>query len=406
MKVIFLNSDSFFLNKAADMVSNSVDTVLIQNYTPSRIMVRLLTVFDTIFKTRFRRLQGRRCKSTKVEVHSLLTNDILKALCNFAVKAGLPKDKLDAFIARNYGKSASNYLCHADVLHLRSGYGQGGALEKARNAGMRIIVDHSIACTEEIDKILGPEYKRYGIKNGIKPDSEFWRLVIRDCDEADIILVNSDYVKETFLRHGYEKNKIIVNYLGVREDWFSIKKNYELADGLLKILFVGEFGIRKGAEYLLKASQLLNHKNIKYKIVVIGPLAEIDDVLRNTDVSHFEFVGKVLYEDLKKYYSQCDVYLFPSLCEGSTRAGMEAMAAGLPVIFTDNCGCPVQDGINGLIVPIKDERAIANAVERLYSSEELRRKIGEAAAKTIAQNYTWEHYKNNLLSIYQSLEKY
>lgn len=68
----------------------------------------------------------------------------------------------------------------------------------------------------------------------------------------------------------------------------------------------------------------------------------------------FDFIGMVSYNQLIDYYSSADAYLFPSLCEGSTRAGMEAMAVGLPVILTENCGCPVKNEENGLLVPIKD----------------------------------------------------
>lgn len=406
MRILILNSDSFFLNKTADLMSDVHDVTLVQNYTPSLWMVKLLSIIDSMFNTRLKRLKTRRCKSSKVKIHGLLINDLLKLFSKIAKRLGIPNDRAEALVAKNFGSMASKYLGDAKILHLRTGYGQGGIIEKAKENGIKIIADHSIACTEEIDDILSPEYKKYGINVGIGPKSEFWKLVILDCKEADLIIANSDYVKSSFIRHGYDAHKIIVNYLGVREDWFSIKTDYTLKNGLLKILFIGEFGVRKGAEYLIKASQILNNKGINYKIIVIGKQAEIDNLIRNTDMSHFEFVGTVLYEELKNYYIQSDVYLFPSLCEGSTRAGMEAMAAGLPVILTENCGCPVQDGRNGLIVPIKDEKAIANAVERIYYSENLRESLGKEAARTIANNYTWEHYKNNLLTIYESLGKY
>lgn len=403
MKVVILNSGSFYLNQTADIVSNHVDTVLIQNYTPSIMMTKLLTLFDSVFGTRFRRIKVRQCHSSSLELHGLFFNDILYLLGKAAIKMGFNKDRIETIVAKQFGMQASKYISNANILQLRTGYGQGGAIEKARSRGMKIIADHSIACTEEIAEILDGEYERYGIKFGIGPKFKFWQLVIKDCKEADIILVNSDYVKKTFVKYGYNPKRIVVNYLGVRNDWFSIKQDYSLSDGCLKLLFIGEFGIRKGAEYLIKASQILNRKDINYKIIVIGKQVEICDLINSSDMSHFEFVGTVLYDNLKTYYSQCDAYLFPSLCEGSTRAGMEAMAAGLPVILTENCGCPVNDGINGLIVPIKDESAIANAVERLYHSEDLRERLGKAAAKTIAQSYTWDHYKNNLLSLYENM---
>lgn len=405
MRIVILNSDNFYLNKTADMVSDSVKVTLIQNYTPSIYLVKVLTKFDSVFKTRFRRLQIRRCNSSNVDVRGLLLIDLIKAICRILVKIGFSNDKTNAFVARAFGRLSAWHIGNADILHLRTGYGQGGVIEKAKRRRMKVIADHSIACTEEIDAILSHEYEKHGISKGISPESSFWKLVINDCQQADIILVNSDFVKKTFIKHGYNPDNIVVNYLGVREDWFSIKKSYSLTKNYIKILFVGEFGIRKGVEYLLKASQILNSRGIPYRIVVIGKPADIDEYITEFNLDCFDFVGTVLYDDLKKYYSQCDAFLFPSLCEGSTRAGMEAMAAGMPVILTDNCGCPVENEVNGLIIPIKNENAIADAIEKLYNSEELRERLGKNAATTIAEHYTWSNYKDNLLKLYESLSK-
>ena len=108
---------------------------------------------------------------------------------------------------------------------------------------------------------------------------------------------------------------------------------------------------------------------------------------------------------MRSYYANSDVFLFPSLSEGSTRAGMEAMAAGLPVIVTDNCGLPVQNNINGIVVPIKNEIAIVDSLCFLYSSIEKRTQYGVEAKLTIKEQYTWNHYSENLLAIYKSILK-
>ena len=252
-----------------------------------------------------------------------------------------------------------------------------------------------------MEDILKPEYDRHNIKFTLSSTAKFWDLVVKDCNAADAIIVNSDYVKDTFIRYGYDPKKLHVVYLGVREDWFGRKKDYSLTDDQIRLLFVGGFNIRKGAEYVIEAAQLLRNANVNFKIIVIGGNEELKNLFSLYNMENFDFVGMVSYNQLIDYYSAADAYLFPSLCEGSTRAGMEAMAAGLPVILTENCGCPVKNGENGLLVPIKDAEAIAQAVKLLYFSKELRETLGNNASHTISSDYTWENYRNNIKEVYQ-----
>jgi glycosyltransferase involved in cell wall biosynthesis len=67
------------------------------------------------------------------------------------------------------------------------------------------------------------------------------------------------------------------------------------------------------------------------------------------------------------------------------------MASGMPVVTTESCGMPdvVENDFNGLLIPPADASAIEEAVLRLASSSELRRRLGQAARQTITR-YTWE----------------
>ena len=94
-----------------------------------------------------------------------------------------------------------------------------------------------------------------------------------DCEEGNRLLVNSDFVKNTFIEYGFDANKIDVVYLGVRSDFFGLEKSYELT-GPLKILFTGGFGFRKGAEYSLRAMQKLDELKVDYEYIVVGSNAE------------------------------------------------------------------------------------------------------------------------------------
>ena len=98
-----------------------------------------------------------------------------------------------------------------------------------------------------------------------------------------------------------------------------------------------------------------------------------------------------------------NIYLFPSLCEGCASSGMEAMAAGLPVIATKESGLPITNMKNGIIVPSKDEKSIVDAIIKLYQDHLLREALGKESAKMIEHNYTWQKYAMNVYSIYNKL---
>ncbi len=147
------------------------------------------------------------------------------------------------------------YLKDADVLLVRSGAGQSGAIRKARQNGLAIVTDHSIAHPAFIHRALREEFARFGLAAGYDSRADLWKLVLRDCSDADLLLVNSDFVKKTFVAEGYPVEKIRVAYLGVREEFFDLKRDYRI-DGPVRILFTGNFDIRKGVRLLLEAIRI------------------------------------------------------------------------------------------------------------------------------------------------------
>lgn len=398
-RIIISYGNDFFLNKTALLMSKFYNVELIQNYVPGKMASVIIKLIDRLLgKKILPRLQSRGVKGENLISHHCSMNDAYAFLCRKVIK---DLDKSSMIIAKHFGQLSCRWIKDADIFHVRSGFGQGGAIEKAKAEGMTVIVDHSIAHHQEMERILKTEYERHNIDFTLSKTSKFWDFVVKDCNSADAIIVNSDYVKNTFINSGYAPKKLHVVYLGVREDWFGRKKDYDLKNNQIRLLFVGGFNIRKGAEYVIEAAQLLRNNKVNFKIVVIGDNKELMGEFSHYNMDNFEFVGMVSYNQLIEYYSTLDAYLFPSLCEGSTRAGMEAMAVGLPVILTENCGCPVKNEENGLLVPIKDAEAIALAVKRLYFSKELRETLGNNATHTISSFYTWENYRNNINEVYQ-----
>ncbi len=303
-----------------------------------------------------------------------------------------------------FGLMTRKYLIDTDIFHVRSGAGRGNAIEKCKKQGIKVIVDHSIAHPAFFDRLVNPQLIKNGLPIDIAKDNYFWRMVIADCHNADVLMVNSDFVKNTFVDTGYPSEKIFVNYLGVRSDFIGLKTSYA-TDDIVRLLFTGSFEIRKGAEYLVVALEQLNALGFRYELTVVGTYQDSEKILAAAGSAgrQIKFVGHVPQEQLRTYLNEHDMFIFPSLAEGCASSAMEAMAAGLPVVATLESGLPITHLHNGYLVPSADAESIVQAVDKLTADAALRKKLGKNASDLIREKYTWDDYTRRLLSLYSDL---
>ena len=283
------------------------------------------------------------------------------------------------------------YLKNADVLLVRSGAGQSGAIRKARRNGLAIVTDHSIAHPAFMHQVLREEFARFGLPAGYDPNADLWKLVLRDCADADLLLVNSDFVKKTFVQMGYPAAQVRVAYLGVREEFFDLKRDYCI-DGPVRILFTGNFDVRKGVRVLLEAIRRCRQSGLDLRLELVGNLDNGASCLQPGDNVFFTHTPFAPPAQVAAAFASADLFVFPTFAEGSSRSGMEAAAAGLPIITTENCGLPLEHGKSALYVPVNDSDALAEAIAQAAANQDLREAIGRNAMRTVTENYTWEHY--------------
>lgn len=116
------------------------------------------------------------------------------------------------------------------------------------------------------------------------------------------------------------------------------------------------------------------------------------------------FLGAI--SDIPALLAELDIFVLSSVArgEGCPVALMEAMSAGLACIATNVPGCNdlIEDGVHGLLTPAGDVDALAAALERLASSEDLRRKLGSEARRRIEQHYTLAREARSYDALYQS----
>jgi glycosyltransferase involved in cell wall biosynthesis len=114
------------------------------------------------------------------------------------------------------------------------------------------------------------------------------------------------------------------------------------------------------------------------------------------------FLGRLPRDEIKQKYVDADVFVLPSLAEGSASVTYEALASGLSVITTEASGSVVRDNIEGFIVPERDPTVLAERIEELVENRQLRDRM-VLAAKDRAKDYTWEQYAKLLLTVLQAI---
>ncbi len=180
----------------------------------------------------------------------------------------------------------------------------------------------------------------------------------------------------------------------------------KFCDGKLNLLFVGRLESRKGLNYLLKAYKRIKPEIPDSRLIIVGPGTRLrrkyERQVRRDRLKDVTFVGYVSYEELPRYYKTADIFCAPAT--GRESFGivlLEAMAVGKPVIASSIEGYAnvVTDGAEGLLVPPKDDKALAQALISLMTDESLRQQMG-VGGRAKALEYSWEHVAQRVLNYY------
>lgn len=213
-----------------------------------------------------------------------------------------------------------------------------------------------------------------------------------DLQWADLILVPSQHIASELARHGTPADRIrVVPYAADVHRFQPLPKPPR--PGLCTFLFTGGIAQRKGIKYLLQAWHRIRRPGWRLQLLGASPrdLSPLSPWLDGV-----EFLGRVPHAEVPSHMASADVFVFPSLFEGSAVVTYEALACGLPSIVTPSAGSVVRDGIEGLLVPPADVETLAEAMQCLGADEELRREMSHSARKR-AEQFTWARYHASLL---------
>jgi glycosyltransferase involved in cell wall biosynthesis len=209
--------------------------------------------------------------------------------------------------------------------------------------------------------------------NGWHPaPAEYWRKWRRECELADQIVVNSNWSREALVREGIPETKIRVIPLAFEasQDAQTFQREYPAAFTAarpLKVLFLAQISLRKGARELLDAARFFADEPVEFWFV--GPRQmPIPPELRNT--SYIKWFGAVPRRKVDRFYREADVFILPTFSDGFALTQLEAQSWKLPVIASRFCGEVVQHDRNGVLLEEVSADAIGKVLNELLRAPE------------------------------------
>lgn len=245
--------------------------------------------------------------------------------------------------------------------------------QRARAAGARCVlgqIDPGAAHFEIVRDaaLAAPEYG----PPPASPPPEYLSRWHEECGLADQIVVNSEWSRSCLERAGIPAAKLRIVPLAYEpESTDMAPRNYPSAFSVtrpLRILFVGQVSVAKGAAALLDAVPLL--QDLPVKMWLVGPVA-MSIPQRFLDDPALRWVGAVSRREVMEHYRDSDVLVFPTLSDGFGMAQVEAQGWGLPVIASRRSGRVVEDDVTGLVLDDPCPAAIASAIRRIAGQPQL-----------------------------------
>lgn len=228
-----------------------------------------------------------------------------------------------------------------------------------------------------------------GIVNLLRyPFGKYMQKVIVD---SSYFVAMTKAIRDNYVMAGISENRIFCIPNGV---YRSTETNYNPING--KFIFVGNLYQQpaKGIDVLMKAWIKVIESCPECMLFVIGDgcLTQYEEYSTKLGISrNIIFLGKQF--DVKNHLRESVAFILPSRREGMSNALLEAMSFGLPCIATNISGSQdlIKHNYNGLLVPVEEKDAIAEAVLYLHRNPELAGNMGREAKRTIDNGFTMEH---------------
>ena len=270
----------------------------------------------------------------------------------------------------------------------------------ARDRGVHCWLDHATAPRAFEVGLIQEEARRFpGWSSRAVDDRMTEGYLLRQREELDLahrIVCGSTFAKRAIEAEGVASDRVLVVPLGVAGHLYQeYREQVTRPDTALRVLYVGGDGLRKGIAYLNQALDLINDSRVEAQAA--GDL-ELSMLARKDLQRRMKLLGPVPRSEMPELFRWADVLVLPSISDTFGMVILEAMAAGLVVVATENTAAPdiLRDGTDGFVVPIRSPQAIA---ERLMMLMQDRRRLAAMGreARARAAEFTVPRYGERLI---------
>ncbi len=228
--------------------------------------------------------------------------------------------------------------------------------------------------------------------------------------QADLLLACSQHEAAELQRMGLPAERVRTVPLWIDVDWITSlpSRPPQREHGRPLILYIGQLTRRKGPDLVVEAmpAVVAQHPEAAFVFVSHNPAAQAELQSRAAALGtdrHLHFAGQVSEEEKVALLRACDAYVLPTRYEGFGLPLLEAMACRAPVVTSD---IPVvreivQDGENGLLVPMGDSQALAAALLRVVDDGGLRQRLADGGERTLRERYDGARLVQEVLQVYR-----
>ncbi len=243
-----------------------------------------------------------------------------------------------------------------------------------------------------------------------------YNLIVKySLQQADLVRVNCQWLRKVIVDLGYPAGKIVVFPRGVDFEQFNpdvegdyIRRQLGWGDNTVIICTRNHEAVY-GIEYLLAAIPEIVRAKKKARFLFIGSGSRtnrLKKLVAKLGVRRYvSFIGYVPNDMVGGYLTASDIYVSPSLSDGTSNCLLEAMACGLPVVVTDVEAILewIADGVNGFVVPRREPAALARKIISLIASEGVRQTFGKKNYSIARERASWDDNVNVMDKVYEML---
>ena len=225
---------------------------------------------------------------------------------------------------------------------------------------------------------------------------------------ADHVFCLNDEDRQILINDVHRAPASVTRVYPGADDIYAIASDRRDYSRATRVMFAGTWRKNKGIEDLVPAFVALAARHTDITLQVIGAgvppdvvRADFPEQVRariHCDTPADDFAMAIAF-------AAADLFLLPSLFEGTPLTLIQAMTSGLPIVTTATCGMKdvITDQQTGLLVPIRSREAVVSAIDRLRGDQSLRARLGQAARAEARVRYTWDRSAEPIHQAYEAL---